>query len=142
MKKPFYSIGLAAIAALGLAGAAVAQEGIAAGAPVTIALVQGTSGASFDVYSKQAQTGFEMGLEYATDGTMEIKGHPINVIYKDTQFKPDVARAVLAEAYGDDDALIAIGGTSSGVRICTQRRVATSRRHRSFTAELTSLSSS
>ena len=115
MKKPIHLLGLAAAAVLGLAGSAMAQEGIAAGAPVTIAIVQGTSGASFDVYSKQSQTGFEMGLEYATNGTMEIKGHPINVIYKDTQFKPDIARAVLAEAYGDDDALIAIGGTSSGV---------------------------
>lgn len=82
---------------------------------VMIALVQGTSGASLDVYSKQSQTGFEMGLEYATKGTMEVNGHKIELIKKDTQFKPDVARAVLAEAYGDDDALIAVGGTSSGV---------------------------
>src|SRR5690606_38788955 len=31
--------------------------------------------------------------------------------------KPDVARALLAEAYGDDDALIAVGDTSSGVAL-------------------------
>ncbi len=37
------------------------------------------------------------------------------MIIKDTQFKPDVARAVLAEAYGDDDVLLAVGATSSGV---------------------------
>src|SRR5690606_21649374 len=66
-------------------------------------------------YSKQTTTGFNMGLEYATNGTMEIKGHKIEVIEKDAQFKPDVARALLAEAYGDDDVLIAVGGTSSGV---------------------------
>ncbi len=82
---------------------------------VKIALVHGTSGASLDVYSKQDETGFEMGLEYATKGTMEVNGHKIVLIHKDTQFKPDVARAVLAEAYGDDGALIAVGGTSSGV---------------------------
>ena len=46
---------------------------------------------------------------------MEIKGRKIEVIEKDTQFKPDVARSALAEAYGDDEALIAVGGTSSGV---------------------------
>src|SRR5690606_6761387 len=65
--------------------------------------------------SKQTHTGFEMGLEYATGGTMEIKGRKIEIIRKDTQFKPDLARALLAEAYGDDDALIAVGETSSGV---------------------------
>ncbi len=97
---------------------AMAVTGFAAHAdedPVKIALVHGLSGSSFEVYSKQTQTGFNMGLEYATDGTMKVNGHPIEIITKDTQFKPDVARAVLAEAFGDDDALIAIGGTSSGV---------------------------
>lgn len=82
---------------------------------VKIALIHGTSGSSLDAYSKQDETGFKMGLEYATNNTMEVNGHKIELIHKDTQFKPDVARAVLAEAYGDDDALIAVGGTSSGV---------------------------
>ena len=80
-----------------------------------IAIVHGTSGSPFEVYSKQTSTGFNMGLEYATKGTMMIKGKKIEVIEKDTQFKPDVARSVLAEAYGDDDVLLAVGGTSSGV---------------------------
>lgn len=103
---------LAMAAAIGLSGLpALAQDN----GPVKIALVHGTSGSSFSVYSKQTTTGFNMGLEYATNGTMTIKGHKIEVIEKDTQFKPDIARAVLAEAYGDDDALIAVGGTSSGV---------------------------
>lgn len=94
---------------LSLASAAVAQE------PVKIALVHGTSGHAFEVFSKQAQTGFELGIEYATGGTGMVNGHPIEIIYKDTQFKPDVARAVLAEAYGDDEVLLAVGATSSGV---------------------------
>jgi len=102
---------LAASIAIGLAGSASAGDGD----PIRIALVHGTSGAALEAYSRQSETGFELGLEYATGGTMEVKGHPIELIYKDTQFKPDVARAVLAEAYGDDDALIAVGGTSSGV---------------------------
>ncbi|WP_373049790.1 substrate-binding domain-containing protein [Thalassovita aquimarina] len=85
--------------------------------PIKIALIHGTSGSSFEVYSGQSETGFELGLEYATGGTMEVKGHPIEIIHKDTQFKPDIARTLLAEAYGDDDALIAVGGTSSGVTV-------------------------
>lgn len=91
------------------AGAAMAED------PIKIALIHGLSGSSFEAFSKQAQTGFELGLEYATNGTNTVKGHPIEVIIKDTQFKPDVARAVLAEAYGDDEVLLAVGATSSGV---------------------------
>ncbi len=101
-------VGAAGIA-VSLAGAAYAQD------PVKIALVHGISGHSFEVFSKQAQTGFELGIEYATDGTGMVKGVPIEIIHKDTQFKPDVARAVLAEAYGDDEVLLAVGATSSGV---------------------------
>ena len=108
MKSVFGLIG-STIAGIAIAGAAWAGD------PVKIALVHGISGHTFEVFSKQAQTGFEMGIEYATGGTMEVKGHPIEIIHKDTQFKPDVARAVLAEAYGDDDVLIAVGATSSGV---------------------------
>lgn len=103
------------IAALAMATALVAIPAAAQEGPVKIALVHGLSGSPLEVYSKQTTTGFNMGLEYATKGTMEIKGRKIEVIEKDTQFKPDIARAVLAEAYGDDEALIAVGGTSSGV---------------------------
>jgi branched-chain amino acid transport system substrate-binding protein len=58
-----------------------------------------------------------LGLEYATGGTMEIDGEKIVVIEKDTQLKPDIGRAQLEEAYGDDDAHIAIGPVSSGVAL-------------------------
>jgi branched-chain amino acid transport system substrate-binding protein len=91
---------------------ALAQDG-----PVKIALLHGLSGSPLEAYSKQTHAGFELGLEYATNGTLEVKGRKIEVIKKDTQFKPDVARALLAEAYGDDDALIAVGDTSSGVAL-------------------------
>ena len=101
-------LGLAALG-LSMAGAAFAQD------PVKIALVHGISGHSFEAFSKQTQTGFELGIEYATGGTGMVKGSKIEIIHKDTQFKPDVARAVLAEAYGDDDVLLAVGATSSGV---------------------------
>lgn len=102
-------------AALAVATAVVAMPATAQEGPVKIALVHGLSGSPLEVYSKQTTTGFNLGLEYATKGTMEIKGRKIEVIEKDTQFKPDIGRAVLAEAYGDDDVLIAVGGTSSGV---------------------------
>ena len=110
MKKILSSIAVASVLATGTLVAAVAQEDT-----VKIALVHGLSGSTFEVFSKQTSTGFNLGLEYATNGSMMIKGKKIEVLEKDTQFKPDVARSVLAEAYGDDDVLIAVGGTSSGV---------------------------
>lgn len=107
MKRALAALTLAA----GLAAPAVAQDAD----PIKIALIHGMSGSPLEAFSKQTHTGFEMGLEYATDGTMEVNGRPLEIIYKDTQFKPDVARAVLAEAYADDEVLLAVGATSSGV---------------------------
>ncbi|WP_121062503.1 substrate-binding domain-containing protein [Chachezhania antarctica] len=104
---------LVATAAFGL----IAATGAHAQEPIKIALLHGLSGSAFEAFSKQAQTGFEMGIEYGTDGTNEINGRPIELIIKDTQFKPDVARAVLAEAYGDAEVLLAVGATSSGVTV-------------------------
>lgn len=87
-----------------------------ASADITIAHVYGKTGA-LEAYAKQSHTGLMMGLEYATDGTMEINGEKINVIEKDTQLDPAHGKAMLAEAYGDDDADIAVGPVSSGVAL-------------------------
>ena len=101
---------LAAATAMLAAQPALAQDG-----PAKIALIHGLSGSPLEAYSKQTQTGFEMGLEYATKGSMEIKGRKIELAKKDSQFKPDIARALLAEAYADEDVVLAVGDTSSGV---------------------------
>ena len=102
MTSVFKLIG-GALFGLAIAVPAQAQD------PVKIGLVHGISGHAFEAFSKQAQTGFELGIEYATGGTNEIKGRPVELVIKDSQFKPDVARAVLAEAYGDDEVLLAVG---------------------------------
>lgn len=70
-----------------------------------------------EAYGKQTQTGLLMGLEYATGGSMAVNGNKIVVIEKDDQGKPDVAKSLLAQAYGDDKADLAVGPTSSGVAI-------------------------
>ena len=108
MRKLFAA--LAAASALLAFQPASAQDG-----PAKIALIHGLSGSPLEAYSKQTHTGFEMGLEYATKGTMEIKGRKLEIVKKDSQFKPDVARALLAEAYADEDVILAVGDTSSGV---------------------------
>ncbi len=70
-----------------------------------------------EAYAKQTQAGLMMGLEYATGGKMELLGRKIVVIEKDSQFKPDVGKAQLAAAYGDDKVDLAVGPTGSGVAL-------------------------
>ncbi|EAR51215.1 branched-chain amino acid ABC transporter, periplasmic branched-chain amino acid-binding protein [Oceanicola granulosus HTCC2516] len=88
----------------------------AASADIRIAHVYGKTGA-LEAYAEQSHIGLMLGLEYATDGTMEIDGEPIEVLEFDTQLDPAIGRAALAEAYGDADAHIAVGPVSSGVAL-------------------------
>lgn len=70
-----------------------------------------------EAYGKQTQTGLMMGLNYATEGTMMVNGKKLVVIEKDDQGKPDLGKSLLAAAYADDKAAIAVGPTSSGVAL-------------------------
>ena len=70
-----------------------------------------------EAYGKQTATGFLMGLDYATKGTMSVAGKKIVVIEKDDQGKPDLGKSLLAAAYADDKADMAVGPTSSGVAL-------------------------
>ncbi|OYU45852.1 MAG: ABC transporter permease [Burkholderiales bacterium PBB4] len=70
-----------------------------------------------EAYGKQTATGFLMGLDYATQGTMMVAGKKLVVIEKDDQGKPDLGKSLLAAAYGDDKVDLAVGPTSSGVAL-------------------------
>ena len=70
-----------------------------------------------EAYAKQTHVGLMMGLDYATGGTMEVAGRKIVVIEKDDQGKPDLGKSLLATAYGDDKADIAVGPTASPVAL-------------------------
>ncbi|WP_102867140.1 substrate-binding domain-containing protein [Pseudovibrio exalbescens] len=94
---------------------AVALTGSAA-ADIRIGHVYGKTG-PLEAYAAQSHTGLKLGLEYATDGTMEINGEPIKLLEYDTQLDPARGRSLLAEAYGDDDVHIAVGPVSSGVAL-------------------------
>jgi branched-chain amino acid transport system substrate-binding protein len=93
------------------ASAAMAEE-----KPIKIALIADKTG-PLEAYAKQTSAGFAMGLQYATDGKMEVAGHKLVVIEKDSQTKPDVGRNLLGEAYNDDGADLAVGGTNSAVAL-------------------------
>jgi branched-chain amino acid transport system substrate-binding protein len=95
----------AAIGAALFAGSAAAQD-------LKIALIHGKTG-PLEAYAKQTETGLRMGFEYATKGSMAIDGRKIVIITKDDQGKPDLAKTLLAEAYEDDKADLAIGTTAS-----------------------------
>jgi branched-chain amino acid transport system substrate-binding protein len=94
-----------------------AATGLAfAQAELKIAHIYGKTG-PLEAYAKQSHTGLMMGLEYLTGGKMELLGRKIVVIEKDTQLKPDLGKAALAAAYGDDKVDIAVGPVSSGVAL-------------------------
>ena len=99
-----------------LAAALAAAAGAACADDLKIALIRGLTG-PLQAYAKQTETGFMLGLEYATKGTMMVDGRKIVVITKDDQSKPDLAKTALAEAYEDDGADIAVGTSSSAAAI-------------------------
>jgi branched-chain amino acid transport system substrate-binding protein len=104
------------VALLAAFAASAGGSAFAAGPDYKIALIAGKTGV-LEQYARETETGFMMGLEYLTGGKMEINGRKLKVIVKDDQGKPDLGRTLLAEAYGDDKADIAVGTTSSGSAI-------------------------
>ncbi|HEX6708254.1 MAG TPA: substrate-binding domain-containing protein [Albitalea sp.] len=103
---------LAALAA----AAAIPTLAFAQAKEIRIAHVYSKTG-PLEAYGKQTQAGLMLGLEYATQGTMTVAGKKLVVIEKDDQGKPDVGKSLLATAYGDDKADIAVGPSSSGVAL-------------------------
>ncbi|GAC1606613.1 MAG: substrate-binding domain-containing protein [Ramlibacter sp.] len=104
-----------ALAAFALAAAA-SPVAFAQGKDIKIAHIYSRTG-PLEAYGKQTQTGLLMGLDYATNGTMAVNGRKIALIEKDDQGKPDLGKSLLATAYADDKADLAIGPTSSGVAL-------------------------
>ncbi|MCR5882926.1 substrate-binding domain-containing protein [Rhizobacter sp. J219] len=70
-----------------------------------------------EAYGKQTATGFMMGLEYATGGTMSVAGRTLVVNEFDDEGKPERGKALLEAAYGEGRADLAVGPTSSGVAL-------------------------
>ena len=105
----FTSLALAALAAFSATSALAEQE-------IRLAHIYSKTG-PLEAYGKQTQTGLMMGLDYATGGTMMVNGKKIVVIEKDDQGKPDLGKSLLATAYSDDKADMAVGPTSSGVAL-------------------------
>jgi branched-chain amino acid transport system substrate-binding protein len=112
MRHTLRRLALAATAALALLPGLIQAQA----KEIRIAHVYSKTG-PLEAYGKQTQVGLMMGLNYATGGTMMVAGKKLVVIEKDDQGKPDVGKSLLAAAYGDDKADIAVGPSSSGVAL-------------------------
>src|SRR5699024_4215130 len=83
------------------------------GGTIKIGVLASLTGA-LESYGKQTRQGFELGLEYATDGTMEVAGQKIEVVYEDTETKPEVAVQKATKMLEDDGVDFLVGSSSSG----------------------------
>lgn len=83
------------------------------GGTIKIGVLASLTGA-LESYGKQTQRGFDLGIEYATDGSMEVNGKKIEIIYEDTETKPEVAVQKATKLLEDDQVDFLVGSSSSG----------------------------
>ena len=81
--------------------------------PIKVGVLASLTGA-LESYGKQTKNGFELGLEYATDGSMEVEGRKIEVVWEDTETKPEVAVQKATKLLEDDKVDFLVGSSSSG----------------------------
>ncbi len=91
-----------------------------AGQPLKIGLLTDDSGA-LAIYGPMLERGFELGLEYATGGTMEVAGRPIQVIIKDTASDPEKGVNLARELIEAEGVHLLVGAPSSGVTMAVQQ---------------------
>ncbi len=86
------------------------------GKPLKIGLLSDTSG-SLAIYGPMLENGFKLGLEYATQGSNQVAGRPIEVIIKDTASKPETATSQARELIEKDGVDLLVGVPSSGAAL-------------------------
>ena len=87
--------------------------------PLRIGLLTDQSGA-LAIYGPMQERGFRLGLEYATGGTMQVAGRPIEVIVRDNGSDPDRAVADARELIEAEGVDILVGTCSSGATMAVQ----------------------
>jgi branched-chain amino acid transport system substrate-binding protein len=83
--------------------------------PVSVAVITTLSGA-FAPYGEAYKAGLEAGLDYVTDGTMVVNGHPIEVEFFDDALSADTAVSTMKDAIGQGTQIIA-GTVASGIAL-------------------------
>ncbi len=79
---------------------------------IKIGVLASTTGA-LESYGKQTLRGFELGLEYATEGTMEVEGRKIEFFVEDTETKPEVAVQKATKLLEEEKVDFLVGSSSS-----------------------------
>ncbi|MEW9671432.1 substrate-binding domain-containing protein [Ammoniphilus sp. 3BR4] len=82
-------------------------------APIKIGIVTSKTGV-LEAYGNQMLNGFELGIDYATDGKREIDGRKIEIVVEDTQTKPDIAVQKATKLLEEDNVDVLVGSASSG----------------------------
>lgn len=107
------------------AQATTATEPTAAPAPTTasaaaktikVGLLSDTSGA-LAIYGPMLERGFDLGLNYATNGTNAIDGCAITYVVKDTASMPDVGTQAARDLIEQENVDLLVGAPSSGVTL-------------------------
>lgn len=73
------------------------------------------------LYGFELTQGFELGMEYATEGTMEIGGRPVEILVRDYANDADVAAQQARELIEVEGVEVLVGAPSSGVTIGLQQ---------------------
>ncbi len=81
--------------------------------PIKIGVLASQTG-GLESYGEQTLRGFELGLEYATDGKNEVAGRKIEFIVEDTETKPEVAVQKATKLLEEDEVDFLVGSSSSG----------------------------
>ncbi|MEK4092976.1 MULTISPECIES: substrate-binding domain-containing protein [unclassified Viridibacillus] len=89
------------------------EKGEKEGGTIKVGVLASLSGA-LESYGKQTKQGFELGLDYATNGKMEVAGKKIEVVWEDTETKPEVAVQKATKLLEDDGVDFLVGSSSSG----------------------------
>ena len=91
-------------------GAALAQQ------PIKIGVIHDGSGA-LRTYGEQQVRGLQLGIEYATNGTFEVLGRPIQLIIEDDSSDPQRAVQAVRKLLELDQVDIIQGTSSSGAAL-------------------------
>ena len=83
---------------------------------VAIALIEDRS-PSHEIEARHGEQGFRLGLEYATKGTLRVRGRAITLVVADDHGDPAIAASLLAGAYRDGTADLAVGAGSSAAAL-------------------------
>lgn len=87
----------------------------ASGEPVPVGVITSTSGL-LSSYGQQFTQGFEAGIDFATDGTGEVDGRPLDITFHDDATDPAQANTLATDLIGQGYQIIT-GPVSSGVAV-------------------------